>query len=187
MEEKILEKKPKKHLKTISILVLFGLFIFLSFQIRGLKQEIPALKRTIFDLSFAEEAVRLVKLDINELKEEVTDLRIKMFFGKPALISLTSESYQKINESFTVFIDEVEPHLTGIKIKGGIINTSGVAHENIKFDVTVAEQTKELNILKRINSGYSRNFELFIPNVPVEKSEYATIKFVNSVMAWYQH
>ena len=164
MEEKIMERKPKKHLKTISILVLFGLLIFLFFQIKG--------------------EVAVLRQDVNDLKIKLLDITI---FGKPALIDLTSQKAQKIDDKFTIFIDEVEPHLTGIKIKGGTINTSGIAHKNIKFSVTVAEQTKELHILEEIKSGYSRNFELYVPNVPIEKSKYAKIKYNSSLMAWFEH
>ena len=62
-----------------------------------------------------------VKLDLDKLKKDIIDLKIEKIFGEPAFIDLTAERAQEIDSSFTIFIDEVEPHLTGIKIKGGII------------------------------------------------------------------
>lgn len=167
MEEKTVNRKwekVKKVLSVLSILVLFSLFVFLFIQIQHLRKSVNLLSYKV-----AEHSLRFV---LDEMGNE---------------INLTREGCQKINEVFVVDIDEVEPHLTGINIKGKIINTSGVAYQNVKFNVTVAKQTKELNILEKINSGYSRNFKLYIPNVPIEKAEYAEIEYVSSVISWYEH
>lgn len=53
--------------------------------------------------------------------------------------------------------------------------------------MTVAGQTKELNIIETIKPGYSRDFELHIPSVPIDKSEYAEIECVSSAISWRQH
>ncbi len=166
MEENVIEKKPKKTVKIVAttILVIFLIFIFIQ-----IESEISTLKQDVWDL-----------------KNKVYELTISSLDTAPT-VSLTSETVHKIDDKFSIFVDEVETHLSGINIKGKIINTSSVTYENTKFDITVAEQTKELHIIKQIKPGYGREFEFYIPNVPVEKSEYAKIKYAGSMVIWHKH
>jgi len=175
----------KQKIKKIGIIILVLIIAWIFLRLHGLN------KTMMFFNAHQGLEIMELKQDLSMLKTKMELLNTKMnriaLGNEPASVDLTSKNVQKINESFTVSIDEVEPHLTGIKIRGEIINTSGLTHRNIKFDVTVAEQTKELHILEEIKSGYSRNFDLYIPDVPIEKSKYAKIEYISFVMRWHSH
>ena len=73
----------------------------------------------------------------------------------------------------------VNPHLTGVKIKGRIINSTALARENIEFEITIAGKTKKFSI-NRISSGNSTGFEVYVPDVPIDKVNIAKFEKISS-------
>jgi hypothetical protein len=153
----------------IAFIVLFLALIFLFLGVNGRYREAEHLRNQIQD----------IKIDIIKLKWE-----------RKNFVDLTYTGSQSIGEIFSIIVEEVKPHLSGIKIKGEILNNSSVICSNIKFRVnfgeTFTEQERELFILERINPGYSRDFELYIPDVPLE-IRHIEMELISSSISYLKH
>ena len=134
-----MEGKPKKSVKNIiTYVVVVIVFIFFFAGIDSAHNKINTLEYDI-------------EMDIWNLK-----------YNRLSYIDLSSTNFQTINSDFSVMPETVEAHLSGIKISGKILNTSSVDQSDIKFKVVIGNESKEFEIMKKINSGYARPFEIYI-------------------------
>jgi len=113
---------------------------------------------------------------IYSLKVDILALR---YASQKGSVDLTIPAIQDIGDGFMAAHLSVEQHLTGVKVKGRIINSTALDHENIKFRIALAEETKEF-IINRISSGNSTGFAVYIPGVPIDKTRYGTIQYIES-------
>jgi len=99
-------------------------------------------------------------------------------------INLKIPSVQKIDDIFQVAKLSVESHLTGIKINGAMINSTALEQRDIKFKITINDNTAEF-MIDRISAGSGKKFEIIIPNIPVEKVSEAQIQCLASSVSYY--
>jgi len=126
----------------------------------------------------------------NKIDELSYDIEMDMWdlkYSRLSYIDLSIVNFQTINSDFSVMPETVEAHLSGIKISGKILNTSSVDQSDIKFKVVIADESKEFEITQKINSGYARPFEIYIPNVPVGESDSAEMSYLESTIHFYNH
>lgn len=87
-------------------------------------------------------------------------------------IDLTKTSFQSIPKGFEIAIKNVDAHLTGIKIKGEVLNTQSVDYENLNLTIEVGQTNKDFTINK-LKAGYAAEFEVYIPDIPVSQTKTA--------------
>ena len=128
------------------------------------------------------------KLKIDSLKNQLSDFQLKFLIEKlkntKGLVDLTSSSIQEIGDGFMVVDLDLKQHLTGIKVFERIINYTALNHQNVNFSIKIGEQEKSF-FINRISSGNSTRFSVYIPDVPVEKTNWATIKYHKSTVSYY--
>jgi len=133
---------------------------------------------------------------IVQLRDEITridstmlEMRLKIYDLEPPYysdrIDLSDPEIQSIDEQFMLCRTSVEEHLTGIKVKGRVINATALRHDNVTFRITLGVHSKEFTI-NRISSGNSTPFSVYIPDVPIEESRYAKIEYVRATV-WFQY
>jgi len=171
--EKQKRKKNKKKIYTIIGIVI--LLVALFTLCRG--------------ITYTNNRVDTLETQVKKIKDDILDLKVDMIMSRyeASTIDLTETKSQKINDDFIISVEKVESHLNGIKIVGTILNKSSIGHDNIEFNFKVAEQTKKLNIIEKISPGYSRKFELYIPDVPTDKSGEAEVSYISSILHYYEH
>jgi len=98
-------------------------------------------------------------------------------------IDFSVSTIQGIDAGFKVAGLNVEKHLTGVKIKGRIINSTALTYKDITFKMIVGEQEKDFYI-KRISSGNSSSFEIYVPDVPIEAARFGEIKRGKSLVEY---
>ena len=99
------------------------------------------------------------------------------------IVDFSVSSIQRINSSFLVAGLSLEQHLTGVKVKGEIINSTTLRYDKIKFQIEIANQKKDIYIT-RISPGNSTNFEVYVPDVPIENTRYGTIEYISSLVGY---
>lgn len=100
-------------------------------------------------------------------------------------IDLTKTSFQSIPKGFEIAIKNVDAHLTGIKIKGEVLNTQSVDYENLNLTIEVGQTNKDFTINK-LKAGYATEFEVYIPDIPVSQTKTATVTYNNGVIRFYR-
>lgn len=100
-------------------------------------------------------------------------------------IDLTKTSFQSIPKGFEIAIKNVDTHLTGIKIKGEVLNTQSIDYENLNLTIEVGQTDKDFTISK-LKAGYAAEFEVYIPDIPVSQTKTATITYNNGVIKFYR-
>lgn len=100
-------------------------------------------------------------------------------------IDLTKTSFQSIPKGFEIAIKNVDAHLTGIKIKGEVLNTQSVDYENLNLTIEVGQTNKDFTINK-LKAGYAAEFEVYIPDIPVSQTKTATVTYNNGVIRFYR-
>jgi len=98
-------------------------------------------------------------------------------------IDLTHTAVQPIGEGFNIRVEGVEEHLTGIKIKGQIINGTSLDYKKVKIKISVGKAEQEFYI-NTISSRHGAKFDVYIPDVPVERSELATVEMVDWLVSF---
>lgn len=98
-------------------------------------------------------------------------------------VDFSESSVQTIDDDFYLSRPEQESHLTGVKFRGLIINSSSVSHKNVKFKITSNDTEKEF-YLNEIKPGQATSFEVYLPDISIENSRYAKLKYVQSVIGY---
>ncbi|MGE5894744.1 MAG: hypothetical protein ACM34I_11865 [bacterium] len=99
-------------------------------------------------------------------------------------VNLTVPSVQRINNVFLVGKLTVEKYLTGVKVRGVIVNSSALEHDDAKFRMAIEGKLTEFTV-KKVKAGSSKGFEAEIPDVPFEKATAAEIQFISSTASYF--
>lgn len=122
--------------------------------------------------------VQTLEKDIETLIQETKD--------KKRLFNLTVPNIQKIDNIFLAAKLSAEPYSTGLKVTGLIINSTALGQENVKFKITIGEQSKEIPAINSIPPGSSKKFEVYVPDVSIDKATSAQIQYVESSISYYK-
>jgi hypothetical protein len=130
--------------------------------------------------------------DLDNRLREIGKLQLETWIGirsdlnktRNISVDFTVPNAQDIGKDFKVANLSVEQHLTGVKIKGRVINATSLRHDNLKFKITIAEKEKDFWI-NRISSGNSTTFDVYVPDVPLDKAQYGTIEYLESTVSFY--
>lgn len=104
-------------------------------------------------------------------------------------IDLETTSFQYGPKQTLVSIQNVESYLSGLKIKGEILNPLSYTFKDLKLQIEIDNTSNDLYISK-INPGCAAIFEINIPNVSTinRKNWNAKIKYVSSMISYnYQY
>jgi hypothetical protein len=170
-----------RHSKPISIgaivVLLMGALIYQALLISDLNKNVAGLTVTT-------RVLREIADDHQETLDSHRELLLDDALS--GVVDLTTTSFQIIEGNFGVSITSVEPHLSGSRIIGEVVNLSGVSRNNLVFNVTFDGQDEELSIIESIASGWAREFSLYIPDTSPE-NKYAKIEFEGSNISYYSH
>jgi hypothetical protein len=103
-------------------------------------------------------------------------------------IDLTNTKFQCIGgtSNLIIMIRSVEKHLSGIKVKGAVFNVASVRQKDVKLQIAINSQTKEIDI-DDISPGFVKNFSEIIANVPENMTQWAQITFIEANMCYNQY
>ncbi len=114
----------------------------------------------------------------NKMSRIQTSIEIhELIYHDKGSVDLSIGSFQQISEEFSAGKFNVIQHLDGIKISGIILNKNSIRYSDSDFQITVNGQTQEFQI-KNIPAGYASEFNVYIPNVPVDKSRWGKISYI---------
>jgi len=99
-------------------------------------------------------------------------------------INLTIPGVQRINNDFLVTKLSVEKYLTGVKIRGAIINSTALEQNDAKFRISIGEKLTEFTV-KRIKPGSSTSFVADILDIPFERATHADFDFIASSVSYF--
>lgn len=145
MLEKIKTLILKNKIKiTLGLFILLNIIFILTTVI--LFKKVEQLERTVL----------ILDID-NDLKND------DILYGNS--INITTTSFQKLNDDFSIAIKSVEPHLSGLKLKGLIVNKSSVVHTDLKFKINNYHTEVATLSLNNAMPGQQANFEIYIPDI----------------------
>lgn len=98
-------------------------------------------------------------------------------------VDLTVSEFQDIGDDFEVTIETVEPHLSGFKVKGRMLNITSVALSNVEFSIHMGDEYQKFTI-DNIRPGHAARFEVYVPNLAVENTDSAEINFIGSQVSY---
>jgi hypothetical protein len=88
-----------------------------------------------------------------------------------ANVDLTKSSVCWIGNDLGVSIEKVTPYMTGVTIKGDLINANAVPIRDARLKVEFRNGSRQNHVVMgSISPGWGRNFEIHIPNVPQEEA-----------------
>lgn len=119
--------------------------------------------------------------DTDALNNRVNRLEYQLELIEKNPINLTVPNVQDIDNDYKVTIESVEQHLTGVRVKGRIINSTTLDNEDLSFKIKISNQSQDFYI-NRISAGNSTGFEVYVPNVPIDQTQYGEIIFVESIV-----
>lgn len=99
-------------------------------------------------------------------------------------VDLTETSLQDIGDGFNVGDIALTPHLTGVKVRGRIVNGNAVEHRSATFELTVDEQRKQV-VIQRLRAGGSAAFDVYVPDVAAANTRFGQLKFVSSTVRFF--
>ena len=121
---------------------------------------------------------RVATLETNSIMTEIRFLQLEQ-----KRVDLTVKSFQNLGGNFGISIESVDPHLTGVTIKGAILNENSTRRTDVKFNITVGKSKQGLSI-PAIPSGYATKFELYVPDVAKEETKTASVEFESSNVSY---
>jgi hypothetical protein len=167
---------PNTLVKIALVLSIVALLIVLAV--------IPGFNRSVKDVSRQVDELRKriedYRGEIAKAAEEIARIKLDIDFRKRGFLDLSVKSLQELGDGFWLEKASVEPDMSGIVLKGFIINSTTMNQSSIKFDITIGNKNQEL-IIDRIDPGMSQSFELYVPGVKIEDAGYAKINYVESV------
>ncbi len=99
------------------------------------------------------------------------------------MVDLTVPTMQEIGNGFLAAKLQVEQHLTGVKVRGLMINATALGHQNAKFKITIAGKEKEFSV-NRVMIGGSTGFDVYVPDVPLNATNSARLEYVESLVQY---
>ena len=109
-------------------------------------------------------------------------------------VDLSTTSFQNIESNYSVSVMSVSEHLSGILVKGLILNRNSVAVHDVSFTVVInysfsvngppiASAGRKLSLLD-IGSGRAAPFELYVPDVDPKTSRSAIFSFDHASVSY---
>ncbi len=166
-------------LLTIVLIVLAGGIGFSIYLIKEQEKTIKTLSQRLETVEKRLPKIEKIEKDTSSIMEELQKQKEK------GLVNLTIPAVQKLDKDFMVAKLSVKPHLTGVMVKGTIINGTPLPQENIKFRLTILDKSKEFSI-KKLSPGGSKAFEVYLPDVPPDKAQTARIEHLESTVLYYK-
>ncbi len=166
-------------LLTVIIILLAGGIGFSIFLLKEQEKTITKLTQRIEAVEKRLPKIEKIEKDTSSIMEELQKQKEK------GLVKLTNPAVQKVDRDFMVAKLSVKPHLTGVMIKGTIINATPLPQEDIKFRITILDKSKEFSI-KKLSPGGSKGFEVYVPDVPADKAQTAKIEHLESTVLYYR-
>jgi len=129
---------------------------------------------------------KIVTIDSIEQRLKATEASIQVMSQqiRKDKINLTIPGVQRINNDFLVTKLSVEKYLTGVKIRGAIINSTALEQNDAKFRITIADKLTEFTV-KRIKPGSSTAFVADILDVPFDRASHADFDFIASSVSYF--
>ncbi len=157
-------------------LIISIIALFISLSNSGLKSKVDQLSSKLSNIDLTN-----VNSEIESIKTDLASVKIDSFKG---YVDLTIPDVQEINKSFYVSELSARQNLTGVIVTGRIINPQMVTHLSATFKIRIAGQSREF-LVTRISPGRSTGFEVYVPDVPVEKSNYGIVEYLRSTVSYY--
>jgi hypothetical protein len=167
---------PNTLVKIALILSIVALLIVLAV-IPGFNRSVKAVSQQVDDLR---QRIEDYRNEIAKTADEIAKIKLDIDYRKRGFLDLSVKSLQELGDGFWLEKVSVEPEMSGIVLKGFIINATPMNQSSIRFDITIGTKNQEL-IIDRIDPGMSRSFELYVPDVKIEDAGYAKINYVESV------
>ncbi len=120
------------------------------------------------------------------ISQDITVLRSMVLFeDKRSMVDLSDKAVQSIGDGFSVTNLSIQPHMSGVKINGEIINSQSLEYSglNLKIDIMGFEKSVFINKLK---SGFSSKFSAIMLNVDPKTARFAKMWMDNYTVHWYQ-
>jgi len=126
-----------------------------------------------------EDKIRSLRNDVEATQRALSVLNLSIEQIENPEIDLTIKSFQPISDGFSISITSVDSHLTGVKVKGKVLNQQSTAVTDTEFSIEIGNTSQNFEI-KRINSGYAANFDVYIPDVNISFTKNAIISWLSS-------
>jgi len=145
---------------------------------RDVRKEVEDMKSTIAE----------IRQEVHNLDSTLAELRWDFTFYKisnqKGSIDFASSNLQEIGDGFHVGNLSLAQHLTGVKVKGRIINGTSLDHSNVAFHLTIGSQTKEFTI-NSIPPNTGAYFDVYVPDVPIDRTRWGRIEYQRSSITYY--
>ncbi len=180
-ESKVTESAGKRKIGWLPIFAL----VLASVSIAFAALVYVAASRQIRHISFG------LDQKIDALNTTLSDVTSKLQQGK--YVDLTKDTLQEVGSGFLVTITSVDAHLTGVIVKGRLLNDNSTDRENVKFTIrmgstdlpspsgwtALAFSGQDLTV-QRVSSGYAARFEVYIPDIDPKDTKSAYIEYQDS-------
>ena len=120
----------------------------------------------------------------SSLRKSNWDLYFYKLQNEKGAVDFTDAGLQEIGNGFYVLGINLGQHLTGIKVKGRMLNGTSLAHSNAEFNLTIGDQVKDFTI-SSIPSQTAVSFNVYIPDVPVDQTHWGQIRYRRSLLNYY--
>jgi hypothetical protein len=98
-------------------------------------------------------------------------------------MDLTNPKLQHLRHGFAVSDLTIAREDTGVRVAGRLINTSSLRYRDATFRLKAANSSKEFSI-GSLPPGSSGEFELVLPNLPLENARLATFSLLSSAVEY---
>jgi hypothetical protein len=134
------------------------------------------------------DSIVVMRRQIHALDSSISNLQwdynlYKLENSKGA-IDFTSTGLQEIGNGFYVVSLSIDQHLTGVMIKGRILNGTSLLHQQAQFNLEIAAQTKDITI-DSIPPQNAALFEVYVPDVPIDQAHWGKMSYVRSLIHYY--
>ena len=179
------DNKGRKTSTAIVVIVIILLICVISlsvmcFVLYSKINTFEEIKRTV---EKSKNGLEILETSVSELKKQLTSNEFRLIELERGFVDFTSSSIQDIGDGFCVAGIDASIHLTGIKIRGRILNTTSVDHRGATFKVRIGRSSNTLTIM-RISSGNSTGFEVYIPDVAPSDAKFGNIKYKSSTVLY---
>lgn len=197
VEEIQQQQKTKKSLKNYFLVVILilsligiGLATASGILILNYKGKITELEKKVTNLqtqiTSTVSGISIISSDLKDLSSRVDSLELQSYMKSKNNVDLTAEGFQNIGENFAIRITNMEKYLTGITIKGYILNLNSCTYNNAKFSIESGfSLTSKYFTVTKISPGYAASFSVYLPSKDIENMHFATIKYEEGSVSYY--
>jgi hypothetical protein len=182
LPEKPTPKRFLLVLLSISILSLLTAAVVASYAfiaVRGVNGRVDQFEK------LTNEKISELGTNIGQLAESLQGIWPSLAHLPTSEIDLTQQGWQELGHGLLITRISVAQHLTGVKVKGKIVNTLSVRQSKVSFSIQIGNSTKNFEIAQEILPGYGAPFEVYVPDVPLSSTNRATIQYQQSYMSSY--